>query len=88
MTPPLFICFFNQLFTGIVGCGLTSRGNGADFGILRMDFIKSCFVKISAETALAAKNNAVPATKAAYLIFLAPIVYLAIIMLLFAFTNE
>ncbi len=28
--------------------------NGADFGILRMDFIKSCFVKISAETALAA----------------------------------
>ncbi|WP_227635065.1 hypothetical protein, partial [Klebsiella pneumoniae] len=44
----------NQLFTGIVGCGLTSRGNGADFGILRMDFIKSCFVKISAETALAA----------------------------------
>ncbi|WP_077264484.1 hypothetical protein [Klebsiella pneumoniae] len=38
MTPPLFICFFNQLFTGIVGCGLTSRGNGADFGILRMDF--------------------------------------------------
>ncbi len=45
MTPPLFICFFNQLFTGIVGCGLTSRGNGADFGILRMDFIKSCFVK-------------------------------------------
>ena len=50
MTPPLFICFFNQLFTGIVGCGLTSRGNGADFGILRMDF----FVKISAETALAA----------------------------------
>ncbi|AHE45472.1 hypothetical protein KP13_32020 [Klebsiella pneumoniae subsp. pneumoniae Kp13] len=54
MTPPLFICFFNQLFTGIVGCGLTSRGNGADFGILRMDFIKSCFVKISAKTALAA----------------------------------
>ncbi|AKE76805.1 hypothetical protein ACKEIR_002345 [Klebsiella pneumoniae] len=54
MTPPLFICFFNQLFTGIVGCGLTSRENGADFGILRMDFIKSCFVKISAETALAA----------------------------------
>ncbi|VFZ21418.1 Uncharacterised protein [Klebsiella pneumoniae] len=54
MTPPLFICFFNQLFTGIVGCGLTSRGNGADFSILRMDFIKSCFVKISAETALAA----------------------------------
>ena len=47
MTPPLFICFFNQLFTGIVGCGLTSRGNGADFGILRMDFIKSCFVKTS-----------------------------------------
>ncbi|STW70470.1 Uncharacterised protein [Klebsiella pneumoniae] len=45
MTPPFFICFFNQLFTGIVGCGLTSRGNGADFGILRMDFIKSCFVK-------------------------------------------
>jgi len=51
---PLVHLFFNQLFTGIVGCGLTSRGNGADFGILRMDFIKSCFVKISAETALAA----------------------------------
>lgn len=36
MTPPLFICFFNQLFTGIVGCGLTSRGNGADFSIEEM----------------------------------------------------
>lgn len=45
MTPPLFICFFYQLFTGIVGCGLTSRGNGADFGILRMDFIKNCLLK-------------------------------------------
>ncbi|CAM7818530.1 Uncharacterised protein [Klebsiella pneumoniae] len=45
MTPPLFICFFNQLFTGIVGCGLTSRGNGADFGILRMDFIKAVLLK-------------------------------------------
>ena len=54
MTPPLIICYFNQLFTGNVGSGLTSRGNGADFGILRMDFIKSCFVKISAKTALAA----------------------------------
>lgn len=45
MTPPFFICFFNQLFTGIVGCGLTSRGNGADFGILRMDFIKAVLLK-------------------------------------------
>ena len=45
MTPPLFICFFNQLFTRIVGCGLTSRGNGADFGILRMDFIKAVLLK-------------------------------------------
>ena len=54
MTPPLFICFFNQLFTGIARRSLAGRGNGADFGILRMDFIKSCFVKISAETALAA----------------------------------
>ncbi|WP_218803179.1 hypothetical protein, partial [Klebsiella variicola] len=74
---------FNQLFTGIARRSLAGRGNGADFGILRMDLIKGCFVKISAEKAFAVKNNAAPATKAAYFIFLDSIVYFAIIMLLF-----
>ncbi len=54
MTPPLFICFLISSSRASLDAVLTSRGNGADFGILRMDFIKSCFVKISAETALAA----------------------------------
>ncbi|WP_218802320.1 hypothetical protein, partial [Klebsiella quasipneumoniae] len=75
--------FFNQLFTSIARCGLAGRRNGADLGVLRMDLIKSCFDKISAEKAFAVKNNAAPATKAAYFIFLDSIVYLAIIMLLF-----
>ncbi|MEJ3768652.1 MAG: hypothetical protein WGP72_24065, partial [Klebsiella quasipneumoniae] len=44
---------------------------------------KASFDKISAEKAFAVKNNAAPATKAAYFIFLDSIVYLAIIMLLF-----
>ncbi|PLN60698.1 hypothetical protein CWN75_19835, partial [Klebsiella pneumoniae] len=45
--------------------------------------LKASFVKISAEKAFAVKNNAAPATKAAYFIFLNSIVYFAIIMLLF-----
>ena len=59
---PLVHLLFNQLFTGIVGCGLTSRGNGADFGILRMDFIKAVLLNLCGD-GIGRLNNAVPATK-------------------------